>query len=423
MNNEQLRKKFLRNFVLFNKMRQHFYHNCSLFIVHCSLVCKGGNVVKYKTLNENPRIVVSGGGTGGHVYPALAIAAALHERLGARILFMGGKSGLDGGLPKEQEFALAAGWAYQGVSAAWLSRRSPRILLDIMTNLRGVNEAKEILRHFDPHVVIGTGGYAMAPTLRAAVSLRIPTLLHEQNAFPGWANRYFAGKVDIICLSLEAARPHFPARAQIVLTGMPVRREILSTGREAACEFFGLAKAGRQLPTLLVTGGSQGARRLNEAVCGCYKELLDAGLRIVHLTGEAHYEKCQAAAAGLKQENLHVLPYLKEMQYALALADLVVARAGASFLAEVAIAGLPSILVPYPYAANDHQTLNAQAFAKAGAARLISDCQLDSAALASQALELLGNAQLRQRMSQAAKSLAHPDAVDGIINAVDKLIK
>ena len=369
------------------------------------------------------RAVISGGGTGGHIYPALAIAAALHERYAAEILYMGAKAGLNGGLPKEQELAVAAGWEYRGVSAAGLSRRSLRILGDIIINVRGVSEAAEILRRFAPQVVIGTGGYAMAPTLRAAASMGIPTLLHEQNAYPGWANRYLAGKVDMICLSLDAARPHFPARAQIILTGLPVRAEILTTDREAAYKFFGLTAPQRLRPTLLATGGSQGARRINEALCGCYKELLAAGLRIVHLTGEAHYEKCRAAAIGLRQENLYILPYLKEMQYALALADLTLARAGASFLAETAIIGLPSILTPYPYAANDHQTLNAKAFADAGAARLITDHELTSAAVISHSLELLGNAKERQRMSLAARSLAKPDALDCIIKAVNKLIK
>lgn len=372
---------------------------------------------------DHLRIVVSGGGTGGHIYPALAIAAALHKHCGAQILYLGGKTGLSGGLPKEQELALAAGWEYQGVSATGLSRRSLSIAQDIMINLRGVGEAKEILRRFIPHAVIGTGGYAMAPTLRAAVSLGLPTLLHEQNAYPGWANRYLANKVDMICLSLEAARSHFPAATRMLLTGMPVRAEIMSTGREAAYRFFGIAEAERERPTLLVTGGSQGARRLNEAVCGCYEELLAAGFRILHLTGEAHYEKCRAAAAGLGQENLYILPYIKEMQYALAIADLAIARAGASFLAEAAITGLPALLVPYPYAANDHQTLNAQTFAEAGAARLIPDKLLDNVSLAFQARKLLDDVEERRRMSQAAKSFARPDALDSIITAVYELIK
>jgi UDP-N-acetylglucosamine--N-acetylmuramyl-(pentapeptide) pyrophosphoryl-undecaprenol N-acetylglucosamine transferase len=371
----------------------------------------------------NIRVVVAGGGTGGHIYPALAIAAALHERCAARILYMGGKKGLHGGQPKERELAVSAGWEYQGVSATGLSRRSVLIVRDIMTNLRGVSEAKEILRRFAPHIVIGTGGYAMAPTLRAAVSLRIPTLLHEQNAFPGWANRYLAGKVDTVCLSIAAARPYFSTKARVIISGMPVRAEIAAAGREAAYEFFDLTKENTQRPTLLVTGGSQGALRLNEAVCGCYEQLLAAGLRIIHLTGEAHYEKCLAFAAETRQENLHILPYLEDMQYALAMADLVVARSGASFLAEAALIGLPAILIPDPYAANDHQTLNAQAFVKAGAAVLIPDRQLDSSLLAAQALELLGDAAAVRRMSQAAKSLAKPHALDSIIEAVHKLIK
>ncbi|MCL1905512.1 MAG: undecaprenyldiphospho-muramoylpentapeptide beta-N-acetylglucosaminyltransferase [Clostridiales bacterium] len=369
------------------------------------------------------RVVVSGGGTGGHIYPALAIAAALRERCGADILYLGGKASPQGSLPKEKELALAAGWDYKGVSAVGLSRRFPHIAGDIITNIRGVGEAREILRCFSPCAVIGTGGYAMAPTLRAAVSLGLPTLLHEQNAYPGRANRYLAGKVDTVCISFAAAKSYFPASAHVILSGLPVREAIMTAGREAAYEFFGIEETERKRPTLLVTGGSQGAHRLNEAICGCYKELLAAGLRIIHLTGETHYKNCLAAAVGLRQENLYILPYLKEMQNALVLADLAVARAGASFLSEAAIAALPTILIPYPYAANDHQTLNARAFVKAGAARMIPDDRLDSAELACQALGLLDGTEEIRQMSQAAKSLARPDALDSIINAVYELVK
>jgi len=329
---------------------------------------------------------------------------------------MGGKKGHNGAFAKEQTLALAAGLDYCGVAAAGLSRRFPRIILDILVNLSGVYEAKKILSHFAPQAVIGTGGYAMAPSLRAAVSLHIPTLLHEQNVYPGWANRYLAGKVDVICLSFAAARPFFPARAHLIVSGMPVRQEIMNTGRQEAYEFFGIKE--KNMPTLLVTGGSQGAKRLNEAVCGCYAQLLSAGLRIIHLTGEAHYNNCLNAAAGLKQENLYILPYLEEMQYALALADLAVARAGASFLAEAAITGLPTILIPYPYAANDHQTLNAKSFVEKKAARMLSDAQLSADSLVIQIIELLDNVEERQMMSEAALSLAKPNAIESLIDAV-----
>ncbi|MCL1816139.1 MAG: undecaprenyldiphospho-muramoylpentapeptide beta-N-acetylglucosaminyltransferase [Clostridiales bacterium] len=376
--------------------------------------------MKNELANNTPllRAVVSGGGTGGHIYPALAIAAALRERLGTRVLYMGGKVGLHGGLAKEEELAMAAGWEYRGVCAAGLSRRSLRIIVDIMKNLKGVAEAKEILRRFDPQVVIGTGGYAMAPTLQAAATLKIPTMLHEQNAIPGWANRYLSSKVDMICLSMPAAQAYFHTKAQIITSGLPVRPQITKSSREEAYKFFTIAPSVQSKFTLLVTGGSQGALQLNEAISSCYEELLDAGCRIIHLTGEAHYEKCYAAAKKLKQENLYVLPYLNDMQYALALADLALARSGASFLAEAAMAGLPTILVPYPYAANNHQTENALTFTKAQAALLIPDKQLNGASVAENVLKLKDDAATRQRMSKAAYTLAKPDALDNIIKAV-----
>jgi len=388
------------------------------------LVSSKMQTIDWPTRKDRLRVVVSGGGTGGHIYPALAIAAALHEQRAAEILYMGGTASPQGGPPKERELAVAAGWEYQGVSAVGLTRRFPRILHDLLVNDRGVGQAKEVLRRFAPQLVIGTGGYAMAPTLLAATALHIPALLHEQNAYPGWANRYLARRTDLLCLSWDAACSYFPARTRMRLTGLPVRPELLEVKNEATKEearrFFGITEAERL--TLLVTGGSQGAQRLNEAISGCYESLLEAGLRIIHLTGEANYENCRVAAAGLKQENLYILPYLNKMQYALALADLVAARAGASFLAEAALAGLPTILVPYPYAAGDHQTLNARSFVAAGAALLIADPQLTSITLSEAVLALLHDAEERQRMSEAARSLARPDALDRIVAAADELL-
>lgn len=370
------------------------------------------------------RVIVSGGGTGGHIYPALAIAEALKTNYNAEIIYMGAKQDLHGGPPRERELAEHAGWIYRGVSATGLTRRSLRIFKDVIVNYRGMFEAKEYIRRFGPHVVVGTGGYAMAPVLRAAEALRVPTLLHEQNAFPGWANRYLAKKAGLVCLTFAAARPHFPAGTRLSVTGLPVRREIMAASREAAYAFWGVTGAEKERPTLLVTGGSQGAQRLNEAICSCYSQLLEAGLRIIHLTGENHAEACRAAAQKVpRQENLHVLPYLKEMQHALALADLVVGRAGASFLSELAVLGRPAILVPYPYAAGDHQTRNAEAFCQAGAARMIKNEDLNGESLSKLVLELTGDKTRRQQMAAAAQSLAKPQAAEDIAREIEKLAK
>ncbi|MCL2496600.1 MAG: UDP-N-acetylglucosamine--N-acetylmuramyl-(pentapeptide) pyrophosphoryl-undecaprenol N-acetylglucosamine transferase [Clostridiales bacterium] len=234
------------------------------------------------------RAIVAGGGTAGHIYPALAIAAALKERYDADILYMGAKHDLHGAPPRELALAESAGWPYIGVSAAGLSRRSPRILLDIVKNYRGIIEAKKHIRRFRPYIVIGTGGYAMAPVLRAAAALKIPTLLHEQNVCPGWANRYLARKVDMVCLTFAASLPFFSAKTHTKVTGLPVRRDIITANRAEAFAFWGIEGKEKERFTLLVTGGSQGARHLNEVLCSCYGELLAAGLRIIHLTGAAH---------------------------------------------------------------------------------------------------------------------------------------
>jgi len=368
------------------------------------------------------RVIVAGGGTAGHIYPALAIAAGLKERFDADILYMGARHDQHGGPPRERDLAESAGWPYTGVSAAGLARRSPRIVLDIVKNLRGIFEARKHISRFKPHIVIGTGGFAMAPVLRAAAGMKIPTLLHEQNACPGWANRYLARKVDTVCLTFAESSSFFSAKTYTKVTGLPVRQDIMKIKREDAYAYWGIEGEEKERFTLLVTGGSQGARHLNEALCSCYGELLAAGLRIIHLTGEAHIDVCRQAAENYsQQENLHVLPYLKDMRFALALADMAVGRSGASFLAEIAVCGLPAILIPYPYAANDHQTLNARSFATSGAALMIKNADLNSATLSNTVLELANDKNRLKKMATATKSLAQINATDNILDAVIEL--
>lgn len=360
------------------------------------------------------KAIVCGGGTGGHIYPALAIAEQLRAD-GARVLYMGAKDST------EQKLAADAGFPFRGVDCCGLHKRSPRLLLDLWRNYRGVGQARRIIGEYGPAVVIGTGGYAEAPVIKAAQGLKLPTLLHEQNAYPGLANRRLAQRAQAVCLTFTAAAPYFPHADRLHDTGLPVRRQIMEATREAAWEYFGIAEGERCIPTLLITGGSLGAASLNRAAEEAYGQLLSAGIRLIHLCGRQHYHQLKRRAP--RHELLILRPYLDEMQHALALADLAVGRAGASFSAETLCLGLPTVLIPYPYAANDHQRFNARALAEGGAAVVIEDDALNGELLSRTALSLLNDEERRAGMAEKAKVMARFDAARTIVDVAYNLIK
>lgn len=353
------------------------------------------------------KIVVSGGGTGGHIYPALAIAQGLTDAAPVRILYMGGKNSLEERLCREAAFP------FYGIEAKGL-RRSVAAVGDLLVNYRGLRQARKELKDFSPDLVIGTGGFVSAPVVHAASQLKIPTMIHEQNAYPGMANRFLAQDAAAVCLTFAAAAEYFRNGA-ILLTGLPVRKTILETSREAARHYFSFDDTK---PVLLVCGGSQGARRLNSALQESWRQILAAGWRIIHITGRLNYEDvCRAAdTKGLDPASgLILLPYLDKMEYGLAVADLVVGRAGASFLAEVMCKGLPSVLVPYPYAAGDHQLMNARAMEESGAAVLLRDENCNPKTMTDTLLALFADGQKRSDMAQAALKMAKPEALDNLV--------
>ena len=360
------------------------------------------------------KVIVCGGGTGGHIYPALAIGAKLRE-MGAEVLYMGAKNSA------EARLAESSGFAFFGVSACGLHKRSPRLFLDLRTNYRGLKEAKVRIRAFAPHIVIGTGGYAEAPIVKAAQMLGIKTMLHEQNAVPGLANRYLSRHADAVCLTFREAAAYLPQVKRLCLTGLPVRQQILSASKEAAFRYFNIPAAEKDCFTLLVTGGSLGAASLNKAAEDAYETLLAAGVRIIHVCGKENYEALSQRAP--QHPRLFLRPYINEMEHALALADLACARCGASFLTEAACLGLPAFLVPYPYAANDHQRKNARVFAEAGAAFVIEDSDLNGVLLCEKVLALAKDSARLAQMSAGAKTLAQYDAAKKIAAIAYQLVK
>jgi UDP-N-acetylglucosamine--N-acetylmuramyl-(pentapeptide) pyrophosphoryl-undecaprenol N-acetylglucosamine transferase len=346
------------------------------------------------------RILIAGGGTGGHIIPALAIADELKSRHGAEILFVGTARGLESRLVPQ------AGYPLQLIRVGQLNNVSlatrARTLLDLPL---GFLQCISLLRRFRPAAVIGVGGYASGPVMGAAILLRIPTLAFEPNAVPGLANRLVGKRVKAAAVNFAPAAQYFRG-AQV--TGIPVR-----------AEFFRLApRPAGAPPHLLVFGGSQGARVLNTTMPQVATALLTAApqLTILHQAGARHAESTLAAyeASGAPPDRWQVAAFLDDMPQRFAAADLVLARSGASTVAELAAAGKPAVLIPFPQAADDHQRKNAEVMAQAGAAELLPEADLTPEKLERLLAGLLAEPEKLRAMSHNARMLAHPDAAERI---------
>jgi len=339
------------------------------------------------------RAVLAGGGTGGHVIPALAIARELREAHSAEILFVGTSRGI------ETRLVPAAGFKLELVEVGALKNVGLATRLGTLIGLpRAVVRSSKLLRAFHADVVIGVGGYVSGPAMLAAALGRIPTLAFESNLVPGFANRIIAPYVRAAAVHFEETARYF---RHAVVTGVPVRKE-----------FFNLPpRPPGSPPALLVFGGSQGASALNGVVMASLAPLRAAvpGLRIIHQTGARDLEQVQAAyrEAGMDAE---VSAFIDHMPDAFAAADLLLCRAGASTVAEVTAAGKPAIFVPFPRAADDHQLRNAEALAKAGAGQLIPEAELSPEKFTTAVATLLEDRARLQAMGAAARKLAHPDA-------------
>lgn len=363
------------------------------------------------------KIVFTGGGTGGHVYPAVALADALRHR--ASILFIGTADRL------ESKIVPDAGYELGTIVSRPLQRSlSLGTFQTAAINIAGIAQAMRLLRAFNPDAIVATGGYVCFPVIAAAKILRSAGLLHarlallEPNATPGLTNRLLAPIVDEVWGAFPECDARF--RGKYLHTGIPVRESLFhQSNRIEAARRLGLEPNRR---TILAIGGSQGARSINETIAALVtRRALPADWQILHASGERDYEYMQAEEREPFGENRVVLvPYLRDMTDAYALADLVIARAGASTLGELAALGLPSILVPYPYASEDHQHANARAFQDAGAAAVIADRDLNADALWWTLRDLMEPARLAA-MREAARSIAAGNPVATILARIDAL--
>ena len=359
------------------------------------------------------RAMFAAGGTGGHIYPAVAVAkefAARHPD--AEIIFVGSKRGM------ENQIVPAEGFKLITLDLTYFPRRPS--LEQVKTAFRAAKaifQALRLIKRFSPDVVMGTGGYAAGPLMFAAALMDYPTLIHEQNAFPSLTNRWLARFVDKIAVSHEAAGKHFP-REKVHVTGNPLRPAILTADHSEARKTLGIPSSQK---VLLVVGGSGGALRLNQTVSDAYGELLMLGVHIIHVTGKKYYSDVRVKASTLQKGSLDVLDYATNMPELLAAADLVISRAG-SFTAELAALGKPSILIPSPIAANDHQLHNARVVESAGGAVVLTEDLLNREILIDTVRRLITSDKTLTEMAEKSRSLAFPHATASICDLVQELI-
>lgn len=353
--------------------------------------------------NNSPRIVVAAGGTGGHVFPGIAVAEELRKR-GCTILFLGTNSGI------EAKEVPRAGFGIETINTLKIKGMSTAGRLRALFYApSALSAALAKIRKFKPHVVVGVGGYVSGPAVLAAGLSKIPSILLEQNAIPGVTNRILSRTAKCSVVAFDEALKYLPRSINL---GNPVRAEIVER-----LMLPRLTRVLRPKPVLLVLGGSQGARALNDSMVKICPILRDMGLRILHGTGEADYEwvKDSYTRWGVEAE---LFPFIEDMASAYENCDFVLCRAGATTIAELTLAGKPALLVPFPYAADDHQTANACSLADRGAAVCIPQKELTSDRLMAEIRKILFGGDLRGRMSKEMKKLARPDAASRVADLI-----
>ncbi len=362
------------------------------------------------------KFIVSGGGTGGHIFPALSIADGLQKRFpDCEILFVGAEGKM------EMEKVPAAGYQIVGLPVAGFHRGEIwRNLAFIPKLISSLMKAKKVVREFQPDVVIGVGGYASGPVLRVATTLGIPTVLQEQNSYAGVTNKILGKKASKICVAYDKMERFFPA-GKIVFTGNPIRSgltEILPKSEEAKA-FFNIDTDQR---VILVVGGSLGARTLNESMLGNLELIRNSDVLFIWQTGKYYFKAIQSQMENHQVSNIRLMEFIPRMDLAYSLADVVISRAGAGTISELCMVGAPSVLVPSPNVSEDHQTRNAMSLVEKEAAILVKDTDAVNN-LVGEALALVADREKCLKLSQSIKKLATPNATEDIISVIGTLLK
>jgi UDP-N-acetylglucosamine--N-acetylmuramyl-(pentapeptide) pyrophosphoryl-undecaprenol N-acetylglucosamine transferase len=357
---------------------------------------------RYMTRQKHKKVIISGGGTGGHIFPAISIANALKKLdPDIEILFVGAEGRM------EMEKIPVAGYRIVGLPVAGLYRRFTFKNFQVIARLiKSLRLARKIIKEFDPDVVVGVGGYASGPVLRQAGRMKIPTLIQEQNSYAGVTNKLLANRAAKICVAYDGMEKYFPAE-KIIMTGNPVRQtyDNLAALRNDALSFFRFKK---EFPVILILGGSLGAGSINKSIADNLNKLRDSGCQWLWQTGKLYYENIKNILSGYPGENITFHDFINRMDYAYAAADVIVTRAGAGTISELCLAGKPVILVPSPNVAEDHQMKNARALSDKEAAVVIPDNKSDT--IVDEAIRLVADVNTRNRLSANIKKLAVRDA-------------
>lgn len=362
------------------------------------------------------RFIISGGGTGGHIFPAIAIANALKEKdPSCEILFIGAEGRM------EMEKVPAAGYQIIGLPIQGFDRKNMvRNISTLFLLWKSMRKAQHVIRQFRPDAVIGVGGYASGPTLKVASKMGIPTIIQEQNSYAGVTNKLLAAKAACCCVAYEGMERFFP-KDKIVLTGNPIRQNLQldPTKKEEAYQYFHLDASKK---TLLVIGGSLGARTINQSILNQLDKIREAGVQLIWQTGKYYFEQIKAATEGKISSDMIITDFVSRMDYAYAVADVVISRAGASSISELCLLGKASILVPSPNVAEDHQTHNAMALVNKEAAIMIRDDEA-SQKLVDEALHLLNDSDRRNRLSKNCSAMAQHHSAQRIAEEIFKQIR
>jgi len=361
------------------------------------------------------KFIISGGGTGGHIFPAISIANALKQRLpDAEILFVGAVGRM------EMEKVPAAGYPIEGLPVSGFDRKNMLKNIRVLINLvRSLLKARAIIFKFKPDVAIGVGGYASGPLLRAASAYGVPTVIQEQNSYAGITNKLLASNASCICVAYDEMQQFFPAE-KIVKTGNPIRQDLLLVKPKAqvAYDFFNLSPDKK---TLLIVGGSLGARTINQSVIAHLKALVESGIQVIWQTGKFYIEDVRKAFEPFQTSDIIVTDFVTRMDYAYAVADVVISRAGASSISELCLLAKPVVLVPSPNVAEDHQTKNAMALVKKDAAIMITDASAREQ-LIPETLGLIQDDEKCRNLAVNIKKLAENNASGRIVNEILKLL-
>ncbi len=373
---------------------------------------------------EAPRIIISGGGTGGHIFPAISIANALKAKCpDSKILFIGAKGRMEMTRVPEAGYEIK-GLPVRGLIRPLWSLKNIGVMIDFF---RSRSMVKDIIRSFKPQVAVGVGGYASAPTLNAAAAMGVPCLIQEQNSYAGVTNKSLAQKAQKICVAYDDMERFFPAE-KIIKTGNPVRQSLLSNTmtKEEARKAMGLKV---NIPTILVIGGSLGARTINNAIAGGISRFEERNIQVIWQTGKFYAEDCKRITAEYYKsagpdtdKNVHPMPFISDMAVAYKATDIVISRAGASSISELCLLGKAAVLVPSPNVAEDHQTKNARALSDKGAAVFVADSEADKV-LVEQAIALVSDATQIAQLETEVKKLALHNSADIIADETLKLIQ